>query len=88
MIFVKAFEGSKYKVKDCTNEPFVGVTMMTDPQGRIYPGFRNKSSTVMWNIKLYGFRQLARSHLECNNESDWDTRYEKHLIHDHFKIVG
>ena len=30
MIFVKAFEGSKYKVKDCTNEPFVGINVTND----------------------------------------------------------
>ena len=29
---VQAFEGSKYKVKDCTNEPFVGINVTTDKE--------------------------------------------------------
>ena len=36
MIFVKAFEGSKYKVKDCTNEPFVGINVTNDKEGKYY----------------------------------------------------
>ena len=33
---VAAFEASRYKVKDCTKEPFVGVNVTTDEQGNYY----------------------------------------------------
>ena len=33
---VAAFEASKYKVKDCTKEPFVGINVTTDDQGNYY----------------------------------------------------
>ena len=33
---VQAFEGSKYKVEDCTNEPFVGINVTTDKEGNYY----------------------------------------------------
>ena len=36
MIFVKAFEGSKYKVKDRPNEPFVGINVTNDKEGNYY----------------------------------------------------
>ena len=29
-------EGSKYKVKDCTNKPFVGINVTADKEGNYY----------------------------------------------------
>ena len=36
MVFAKTFEGSKHKVKDCTNEPFVGINVTNDKEGNHY----------------------------------------------------
>ena len=33
---VAAFKASKYKVKDCTKEPFFGISVTTDDQGNYY----------------------------------------------------
>ena len=33
---VAAFEASRYKVKDCTKEPIVGINVTTDEQGNYY----------------------------------------------------
>ena len=33
---VAAFEASRYKVKDCTKEPFVGINVTSDELGNYY----------------------------------------------------
>ena len=33
---VAAFEASRYKVKDCTTEPFVGMKLISDEKGNYY----------------------------------------------------
>ena len=33
---VAAFEASRYKVKDCTKEPFVGINVTSDEKGNFY----------------------------------------------------
>ena len=33
---VAAFEASRYKVKDCTKEPFVGINITSDEKGNFY----------------------------------------------------
>ena len=34
--FVAAFEASRYKVKDCTKEPLVGINVTSDEKGNFY----------------------------------------------------
>ena len=33
---VASFEAARYKVKDCTKEPFVGINVTSDNQGNYY----------------------------------------------------
>ena len=54
MIFVKAFEGSKYKVEDCTNEPFVGINVTNDKEGNYYLDQKRAIKGVIKAAKLSG----------------------------------
>ena len=54
MIFVKAFEGSKYKVEDCTNEPFVGINVTTDEEGNYYLDQKRAIKGVIKAARLSG----------------------------------
>ena len=54
MIFVKAFEGSKYKVKDCTNRPFVGINVTTDKEGNYYLDQKRAIEGVVKAARLSG----------------------------------
>ena len=54
MILVQAFEGSKYKVKDCTNEPFVGINVTTDKEGNYYLYQKRAIEGVIKAAKLSG----------------------------------
>ena len=51
---VQAFEGSKYKVKDCTNEPFVGINVTTDKEGNYYMDQKRAIEGVIKAAKLTG----------------------------------
>ena len=46
-ILVKAFEESKYKVKDCTADPFVGINVSTDEDGNYYLNMKEKIEGVV-----------------------------------------
>ena len=54
MILVQAFEGSKYKVKDCTNETFVGINVTTDKEGNYYLDQKRAIEGVIKAAKLSG----------------------------------
>ena len=41
-ILVAAFEAARYKVKDCTKEPFVGINVTSDTQGNYYLDQKDK----------------------------------------------
>ena len=51
---VKAFEGSQYRVKDCTNEPFVGITVRSDKDGNYYLDQKRAIKGVVKAAKLSG----------------------------------
>ena len=54
MILVQAFEGSKCKVKDCANEPFVGINVTTDKEGNYYLDQKRAIEGVIKAAKLSG----------------------------------
>ena len=51
-VSVKAFEGSKYKVKNCMNEPFVGINVTTDKEGNYYLDQKRATEEVIKAIRL------------------------------------
>ena len=51
---VKAFEGSMYKVKDCANEPFVGITVTFDKDGNYFLDQKRAIEGVVKAAKLSG----------------------------------
>ena len=53
-ILVAAFEASKYKVKDCTKELFVGINVTTDEKGNYYLDQKKAVEGVVKVAKLTG----------------------------------
>ena len=51
---VAAFEASRYKVKDCTNEPFVSINVTTDEQGNYYLDQKMSIESVVKAAKVSG----------------------------------
>ena len=51
---VAAFEASRYKVKDCTKEPFVGINVTTDEQGNYYLDQKKSIESVVKAAKVSG----------------------------------
>ena len=51
---VAAFEASKYKIKDCTKEPFVGINVTIDDQGNYYLDQKKAIEGVVKVSKLGG----------------------------------
>ena len=63
MILVQAFEGSKYKVKDCTNEPFVGINVTTDKEGNYYMDPSNAWTNASHSDSILGGPHQRKSSL-------------------------
>ena len=51
---VAAFEASRYKVKDCTKEPFVGINVTTDEQSNYYLDQKKSIESVVKAAKVSG----------------------------------
>ena len=51
---VAAFEASRYKVKDCTKEPSVGINATTDEQGNYYLHQKKSIESVVKAAKVSG----------------------------------
>ena len=51
---VAAFEASRYKVKDCTKEPFVDINVTTDEQGSYYLDQKKSIESVVKAAKVSG----------------------------------
>ena len=62
---VKAFESSKYKVKDCTSEPFVGINVTTDENGNYYLDMKEKVEGVVTVAKVKGAPVQKLPYLLC-----------------------
>ena len=54
MVFAKTFEGSKHKVKDCTNKPFVGINVTNDKEGKYYLDQKRAIEGVIKAARLSG----------------------------------
>ena len=64
MIFAKAFEGSKYKIKDCTKEPFVGINVTNDKEGNYYLDQKRAIEGVIKAARLSGAKIQKLSYPE------------------------
>ena len=53
-LLVKAFEASKYKVKDCTSSPFVGINITTGPDGSFHLDMQEKIEGVATAARVRG----------------------------------
>ena len=53
---VTAFETARYKVKDCTKEPFVGINVTTDKEGNYYLDQKKAIEGVVKTAKVTGAR--------------------------------
>ena len=53
-LLVKTFEDARYKVKDCTKEPFVGITVTSDEEGNYYMDQKKAIEGVVKAAKLTG----------------------------------
>ena len=51
---VAAFEASRYKVKDCTKEPFVGINVTSDEKGNFYLDQKNLRESAVKAAKVSG----------------------------------
>ena len=51
---VAAFEASRYKVKDCTKEPFVGINVTSDELGNYYLDQRKLIESAVKAAKVSG----------------------------------
>ena len=51
---VAAFEASRYKVKDCTKEPFVGINVTSDEKGNFYLDQRKLIESAVKAAKVSG----------------------------------
>ena len=49
-----AFEASRYKVKDCTKEPLVGINVTTDEQGNNYLDQKKSIESLVIAAKVSG----------------------------------
>ena len=55
---VRAFEGSKYEVKDSTNESFFGINVRTDKNGNYYLNQKRAIEGVVNAVNLSGAKIL------------------------------
>ena len=53
-ILVAAFEAARYKVKDCTKEPFVGINVTSDTQGNYYLDQKDKIEGLVEPARVTG----------------------------------
>ena len=53
-ILVTAFEAARYKVKDCTKEPFVGINVTSDTQGNYYLDQKDKIEGLVKAARVTG----------------------------------
>ena len=53
-ILVAAFEAARYKVKDCTKEPFVGINVTSDKQGNYYLDQKDKIEGLVKAARVTG----------------------------------
>ena len=53
-ILVAAFEAARYKVKDCTKEPFVGINVTSDTQGNYYLDQKDKIEGLVKAARVTG----------------------------------
>ena len=53
---VAAFAASRYKVKDCTKEPFVGINITSDKKGSFYLDQEELIESVVKAAKVSGAR--------------------------------
>ena len=55
-ILVAAFEAARYKVKDCTKEPFVGINVTSDTQGNYYLDQKDKIEGLVKAARVTGVK--------------------------------
>ena len=53
-ILVAAFEAARYKVEDCTKEPFVGIDVTSDTQGNYYLDRKDKIEGLVKAARVTG----------------------------------